>query len=74
MEDRVYRFVMGLDLHLLNDYMLVSLYPVIDISLIQAYTQGIEECKQKQMADCEHDRGQSKRVRSSGPSGEFGGG
>ncbi|XP_070047323.1 uncharacterized protein [Nicotiana tomentosiformis] len=74
MEDRVHRFVMGLEPHSLNDCMLVSFHPAIEISCIQAYDQGVEECKQKQRADREHDRGQSKRARSSGPFGEFRGG
>ncbi|XP_070039082.1 uncharacterized protein [Nicotiana tomentosiformis] len=69
MEDRVHRFVMGLEPHLLNDCMSVSLYPGTDISHIQAYAQGVEERKQKRRADHEYDRVQSKRVRSSGPSG-----
>ncbi|XP_070055387.1 uncharacterized protein [Nicotiana tomentosiformis] len=43
--------------------------PSTDISRIQAYAQGVEERKQKQRADHEHDMGQSKRARSSGPSG-----
>ncbi|XP_070036734.1 uncharacterized protein [Nicotiana tomentosiformis] len=71
MDDRVHRFMMGLELHLLNDYMSLSLHPSIDISHIQAYTQGVKERKQKQRADHKHDRGQSKRARYSGPSGEF---
>ncbi|XP_070018104.1 uncharacterized protein [Nicotiana sylvestris] len=71
MEDRVHRFVMGLEPYFLNDCMSVSLHPDMDISRIQAYTQGVEERKQKQRADREHDRAQNKRARSSGPSGEF---
>ncbi|XP_070015515.1 uncharacterized protein [Nicotiana sylvestris] len=43
MEDQVHRFVMGLEPHLLNDCMLVSLQPDMDISRIQAYAQGVEE-------------------------------
>ncbi|XP_070032507.1 uncharacterized protein [Nicotiana tomentosiformis] len=70
-EDRVHRFMMGLKSHLLNDCMSVSLQPEMDISRIQAYNQGVEERKQKQRADREHDRGQSKRARSSGPSGHI---
>lgn len=46
----------------------------MDISRIQAYVQGVEERKQKQRMDHEHDRAQNKRARSSGPSGEFQGG
>ncbi|XP_070046807.1 uncharacterized protein [Nicotiana tomentosiformis] len=45
MEDRVHRFVMGLELHLLNDCMSVSLQPCTDICHIQAYAQGVEERK-----------------------------
>ncbi|XP_070049831.1 uncharacterized protein [Nicotiana tomentosiformis] len=74
MEDRVHRFVMGLEPHLLNDCTSISLQPDMDISHIQAYAQGVEERKQKQRADCEHDRAQNKRARSSGPFGEFRGG
>ncbi|XP_070013173.1 uncharacterized protein [Nicotiana sylvestris] len=74
MEERVHRFVMGLGPHLLNDYMSVSLLPDMDISRIQAYAQHVEERKQKQRADLEHDRAQNKIARSSGPSGEFRGG
>ncbi|XP_070037267.1 uncharacterized protein [Nicotiana tomentosiformis] len=66
MEDQVHRFMMWLDPHLLNDCMSVSLQPGMDISRIQAYAQGVEDHKQKQMDDHEHDRGQSKRARSSG--------
>ncbi|XP_019248522.1 PREDICTED: uncharacterized protein LOC109227779 [Nicotiana attenuata] len=51
MEDWVHRFVMGLEPHLLKDCMLVSLQPDMDISRTQAYTQGVEERKQKQRAD-----------------------
>ncbi|XP_070035190.1 uncharacterized protein [Nicotiana tomentosiformis] len=43
--------------------------PDMDISRIQAYAQGVEERKQKQRADREHDRAQNKRARSLGPSG-----
>ncbi|XP_070050054.1 uncharacterized protein [Nicotiana tomentosiformis] len=71
MEDRVHQFVMGLESHLLNDCMSISLHPGIDISPIQVYNQGVEERKQKQRADRKHDRGQSKRARASGPSGEI---
>ncbi|XP_070034809.1 uncharacterized protein [Nicotiana tomentosiformis] len=71
MEDRVLRFMMGLEPHLLNDCMSVSLQPDMDISHIQAYAQGVEERKQKQRMDREHDRAQNKRARSSCPSGEF---
>ncbi|XP_070011040.1 uncharacterized protein [Nicotiana sylvestris] len=71
MEDRIHRFVMGLKPYLLNNCMSVSLYPDMDISHIQAYAQGVEERKQKQRADREHDRAQNKRARSSSPSGEF---
>ncbi|XP_070057062.1 uncharacterized protein [Nicotiana tomentosiformis] len=74
MEDHVHRFVMGLEPHLLKDCISVSLQPGMDISRIKAYVQGVEECKQKQRADHEHDSGQSKRERSLGPSGEFRGG
>ncbi|XP_070010173.1 uncharacterized mitochondrial protein AtMg00860-like [Nicotiana sylvestris] len=41
-EDRVHWFVMGLEPYLLNDYMLVSLQPDMDISRIQAYAQEDE--------------------------------
>ncbi|XP_070045797.1 uncharacterized protein [Nicotiana tomentosiformis] len=74
MEDRVHRYVMGLEPHLLNDCMPVSLQPDMDITHIQEYAQGVEECKHKQRADCEHDRVQKKKARSSGPYGEFRGG
>ncbi|XP_070045324.1 uncharacterized protein [Nicotiana tomentosiformis] len=63
MEDRVHRIVMGLEPHLLNNCMFVSLRLGIDISRIQAYAQGVEESKQKQRADHEHDRGQSHVMR-----------
>ncbi|XP_070028964.1 uncharacterized protein [Nicotiana sylvestris] len=43
--------------------------PDMDIFRIHAYTHGVEECKQKQMMDREHDRAQNKKVRYSGPSG-----
>ncbi|XP_070057164.1 uncharacterized protein [Nicotiana tomentosiformis] len=43
MEDQVHPFVIGLEPHLLNDCMSVSLHPGIDISRIQAYAQGVEE-------------------------------
>ncbi|XP_070036859.1 uncharacterized protein [Nicotiana tomentosiformis] len=56
MEDRVHRFMIGLEPHLLNDCTSVSLQPDMDISHIQAYAQGVEERKQKQRADREHDR------------------
>ncbi|XP_070047399.1 uncharacterized protein [Nicotiana tomentosiformis] len=69
MEDRVHRFVIGLESYLLNDCMSVSLHPGIDISRIQAYAQGVEEPKQKHRVD--HDRGQSKRVGYSCPSGHI---
>ncbi|XP_070032401.1 uncharacterized protein [Nicotiana tomentosiformis] len=47
MEDRVHRFMMGLEPHLLNDCISVSLQVDMDISRIQAYAQGVEERKQK---------------------------
>ncbi|XP_070050918.1 uncharacterized protein [Nicotiana tomentosiformis] len=68
MEDRVHRFVMGLEPHLLNDCTSVSLQPDMDISRIQAYALGVEERKQKQRKDREHDTAQNKRARSLGPS------
>ncbi|XP_070034603.1 uncharacterized protein [Nicotiana tomentosiformis] len=71
MEDRVHRFIIGLEPHLFNDFMSVSFSPDMDISRIQAYTQGVKERKQKQRADREHDRAQIKRVRSSSPSGKL---
>ncbi|XP_070055051.1 uncharacterized protein [Nicotiana tomentosiformis] len=43
MEDQVHRFVMGLETHLLNDCMSVSLQADMDISRIQANAQGVEE-------------------------------
>nr|XP_009760437.1 PREDICTED: uncharacterized protein LOC104212778 [Nicotiana sylvestris] len=46
-EDLVHRFVMELEPYLLNDCMSVSLQLDMDISRIQAYTQGVEERKQK---------------------------
>ncbi|XP_070046279.1 uncharacterized protein [Nicotiana tomentosiformis] len=48
MEDRVHWFMMGLEPHLLNDCMLVSVHPGTDISHIQAYAQGVEERGQRQ--------------------------
>ncbi|XP_070007629.1 uncharacterized protein [Nicotiana sylvestris] len=71
MEDRVHQFMMGLEPHLLNDCMSVSLQLDMDISRMQADTQGIEERKQKQRADREHDRAQNKRARSSGSFGHI---
>ncbi|XP_070042773.1 uncharacterized protein [Nicotiana tomentosiformis] len=71
MEDLVPWFMMGLKTNLLNDCMSVSLQPSMDISRIQAYAQGVEEHKQRQRADREHDRGQSKRARSSVPCDVF---
>ncbi|XP_070046581.1 uncharacterized protein [Nicotiana tomentosiformis] len=56
MEDRVHRLEIGLDPHFLNDCISVSLQLDMDISRIQAYAQGVEERKQKQRADREHDR------------------
>ncbi|XP_070010047.1 uncharacterized protein [Nicotiana sylvestris] len=47
MDDRVHWFMMGLEPHLLNNCMSVSLQPDMDISRIQAYTQGVKEHKQK---------------------------
>ncbi|XP_019241984.1 PREDICTED: uncharacterized protein LOC109222029 [Nicotiana attenuata] len=60
---------MGLETHLLNDSMPVSLQVDMDISSIHAYTPGEEERKKKQRADREHDRTHNKKVRSSSPSG-----
>ncbi|XP_070022299.1 uncharacterized protein [Nicotiana sylvestris] len=73
-EGQVHWFVMGLEPYLLNGCMSASLQLDMDISRIQAYAQGVEKRKQKQRADCEHNRAQNKRARSSGPSGEFRGG
>ncbi|XP_070002636.1 uncharacterized protein [Nicotiana sylvestris] len=42
--------------------------PDMDISRIQEYAQGVEECKQKQRVDRKYDRAQNKRARSFGPS------
>ncbi|XP_019238053.1 PREDICTED: uncharacterized protein LOC109218165 [Nicotiana attenuata] len=69
MEDHIHRFVMGLEQHLLNNRMSISLPAYMDISRIQAYAQGVEEFMQKQRATREHDRDKNKRAISSGPSG-----
>ncbi|XP_070046784.1 uncharacterized protein [Nicotiana tomentosiformis] len=50
MEDQVHRFMMGLELHFLNDCMSASLQPDMDISRIQAYAQGAKD--RHVMRDC----------------------
>ncbi|XP_070050006.1 uncharacterized protein [Nicotiana tomentosiformis] len=67
MEDRVHRFVMGLEPHFFNDCISVSLQPGMDISRIQAYALGVEERKQNQRAYREHNRGQSRQDQESSP-------
>ncbi|XP_070004390.1 uncharacterized protein [Nicotiana sylvestris] len=67
MEDRVHWFVMGLEPHLLNDCMPVSLQPDMDITHIQEYAQNVEERKQKSgqnfRASGSQYRGESSQMR-----------
>ena len=67
MGDRVHRFVKGLGPHLMDRCLAASLQYGMDIARIQARAQNLEESLQQQRSEREHDRGHSKRARSSGP-------
>ncbi|XP_060182212.1 uncharacterized protein LOC132611868 [Lycium barbarum] len=69
--DRIYRFVSGLGTHLIDDCMKASLQTGMDISHTEEHAHNLKECKQQRRAEREHDRGQSKRARSSGFASEF---
>ncbi|XP_070017013.1 uncharacterized protein [Nicotiana sylvestris] len=71
MSDQVHQFVSGLGAHLINECTTASLNQGMDISHIQAYAQGLEDRKRQQRANREHDRGQQKRARFTGNTGEF---
>ncbi|XP_070017045.1 uncharacterized protein [Nicotiana sylvestris] len=74
MSDRVHQFVSGLGEHLINECTTASLNQGMDIARIQAYAQGLEDHKRQQRANQEHDKGQQKRARFAGNTGEFRGG
>ncbi|XP_060216643.1 uncharacterized protein LOC132644102 [Lycium barbarum] len=63
MEDRVHRFVAGLEPLLINECSTTALLDGMDIAHIQAYTQNLEDQKGQQSEDL--NEGQSKRARSS---------
>ena len=70
--DRVHRYVMGLDLYLIDSCMAMASQPGMDIARVQAYAQGVEGRQRGRRFDREQDRGQRKRVRSAGYfSGDF---
>ncbi|XP_070049822.1 uncharacterized protein [Nicotiana tomentosiformis] len=71
MSDRVHLFVNGLVPYLINECTTTSLVEGMDISLIQAYAQTLEDHKRQQREDREQDRGQHKRARFEGYPDDF---
>ncbi|XP_060211387.1 uncharacterized protein LOC132638567 [Lycium barbarum] len=71
MTDRMHRYIMGLDRYLVDSCLVMAAQPGMDISRIQAHTQGMEDRHKGHQPDRGHDRGQPKRARSAGYSGEF---
>uniref|UniRef100_M1DBW5 Retrotransposon gag protein n=1 Tax=Solanum tuberosum TaxID=4113 RepID=M1DBW5_SOLTU len=65
MEDRVHRYVDRLDSYLVRDWTIDSLNKDMDIARMQAFTQKLEDQRQRRRAQ-ETERGQSKRARSTG--------
>ncbi|XP_060170614.1 uncharacterized protein LOC132601551 [Lycium barbarum] len=64
MEDRVHRYVMGLEPELQEACMAVAMQPGMDIARVQAYAQGSEDRKRQREATSERSSDQSKRARS----------
>ena len=64
MEDRIHRYVMGLEPEWQEACMAVAMQPGMDIARVQAYAQGSEDRKRQREATSERSSGQPKRARS----------
>ena len=71
MEDRVHRYVMGLDRYLIDGCMAVTLQPGMDIARVQACAQRVEDRHRGRQPDRDYNIGQHKRARSAGYPDEF---
>lgn len=60
--DWVYRFVVGLEIHLIIECTTAFLKPIMYNSHIQAYAQNMKDFKRLQQTAQEHDQGQYKRA------------
>ncbi|XP_060190767.1 uncharacterized protein LOC132620061 [Lycium barbarum] len=69
MEDRVHRYVMGLEPGLQEACMAVAMQPGMDIARTQAYAQGSEDRRRQREAISEQSSSQPKRARSEGQYG-----
>ncbi|XP_055830878.1 uncharacterized protein LOC129899906 [Solanum dulcamara] len=74
MADRVHRYVMGLDCHLVDSCMAMDFHPGIDIAQVQAYAQGVEDRHRGHQPERDFNRGQHKRTKSVGYYGDCRGG
>ncbi|XP_055822072.1 uncharacterized protein LOC129890565 [Solanum dulcamara] len=63
MADRVHRYIMGLDLYLVDSCMAMASQPSMDIARVQAYAHGVEERHRRRQPDRGFDRSQPKRAR-----------
>ncbi|XP_060210701.1 uncharacterized protein LOC132637658 [Lycium barbarum] len=64
MEDRIHRYVMGLEPEWQEACMAVAMQPGMDIARVQAYPQGSEDRKRQREATSERSGGQPKRARA----------
>ncbi|XP_060195049.1 uncharacterized protein LOC132624262 [Lycium barbarum] len=64
MEDRIHRYVMGLEPEWQEACMAVEMHPGMDIARVQAYAQGSEDRKRQREATSERSGGQPKRARA----------
>ncbi|XP_060208718.1 uncharacterized protein LOC132636064 [Lycium barbarum] len=74
MEDKMHRYVMGLDDYLVDGCMAMASQTDMDIARLQAYTQGMEDRRSVRQPDSDHDRRRPKRARFAGYSGDSRGG
>lgn len=70
MEDRVHRYIVGLDPYYLDGCMILAAQPGMDIARIQAYAQSMEDHRRLRQGDRASGRNQQKRARSSGQFGD----
>lgn len=71
MTDRMHRYIVGLDQYYVGSCLVMAAQTGMDIARIQAHTQGMEDRRRGRQPDGVDDRGQPKRARSSGYSGDF---
>ncbi|XP_060183136.1 uncharacterized protein LOC132613099 [Lycium barbarum] len=67
MEDRIHRYMMGLEPELQESCMAVAMQPSMDIARIQAYAQGSEDRRRQREAISEQSSSQPKRTRETSP-------